>query len=183
MGFEVKAFLNDDPDRQHAAVVRAIPGRRVSGAADFPALDAPLVLAVGDNRDRKALVELLDVEWVSAIHSTATISPTARLGVDNVILHRSVIQANSSIGSHVLINTAASIDHDNVIGDFAHISPHATLCGNVEIGEGTHVGAAATVITSVKIGRWCTIGAGSVVLEDIPDHSTAVGVPARIVQG
>ena len=101
-----------------------------AGAA-FQPPDAPLVVAVGDNAQRRLIVERLDVEWVSAIHSTATIAKTVRLGVDNVILHGSVIQANARIGSHVLINTAASVDHDNVIGDFAHISPHATLCGHV----------------------------------------------------
>ncbi|MEZ5341272.1 MAG: DapH/DapD/GlmU-related protein [Acidimicrobiales bacterium] len=85
------------------------------------------------------------------------------------------------IGRHVLINTGASVDYDNIIGDFAHISPNTTLSGHVEVGEGTHIGAGATVIPSVKIGRWCTIGAGSVVLSDIPDFATAVGVPARIL--
>ena len=180
MGFTVEAFLNDHPDRRHFAVSRTLPGRLLAGTADFPGLDAPLVLAVGSNRDRKRLVELLDVEWVSAIHPSATIAPTVELGADSVILHGAIIQAHSRIGSHVLINTGARVDHDNAIGDYAHISPNATLCGDVEIGEGTLVGAAATVIPAVKIGSWCTIGAGSVVTVDIPDQSTASGVPARI---
>jgi acetyltransferase EpsM len=83
----------------------------------------------------------------------------------------------------VLVNTAASIDHDNRIGDYAHISPHVTLCGHVEVGEGTHIGAGAMVIPKVKIGKWSTIGAGTVVLHDIGDHVTAVGNPARILKG
>jgi carbonic anhydrase/acetyltransferase-like protein (isoleucine patch superfamily) len=37
-----------------------------------------------------------------------------------MILHGSVIQADTIIGKHVLVNTAASIDHENVIGDYAH---------------------------------------------------------------
>jgi acetyltransferase EpsM len=57
-----------------------------------------------------------------------------------MILHGSVIQADTIIGKHVLVNTAASIDHENVIGDYAHVSPHAT-CGRVHVGEGTHIGA------------------------------------------
>ena len=181
LGISVTAFVNDYPNREHPKVTKTIPGVRVGRLEDFPELDAPLVLAVGNNQERKELAAMLEVEWVSAIHSTATIAATVSLGEDNVILHRSIIQANSSIGSHVLINTAASVDHDNVIADYVHISPHVTLCGHVEVGEGTHIGAGATVIPSVKIGAWCTIGAGAVVIDDIPDGSTAVGVPAKVV--
>jgi acetyltransferase-like isoleucine patch superfamily enzyme len=82
----------------------------------------------------------------------------------------------------VLVNTAASIDHDNEIGDYAHISPHATLCGHVKVGEGTHIGAGAVVIPSIRIGKWCTVGAGTVVIRDIPDYATAVGNPAKIIK-
>jgi acetyltransferase EpsM len=53
-----------------------------------------------------------------------------------------------------LVNTAASIDHENVIGDYAHVSPHATLCGRVHVGEGTHIGAGAV---QFKNGKWCKL--------------------------
>jgi acetyltransferase EpsM len=74
-----------------------------------------------------------------------------------MILHGSVIQADTIIGKHVLVNTAASIDHENVIGDYAHVSPHATLCGRVHVGEGTHI-AGAVVLPNLKLAngvRWC----------------------------
>jgi acetyltransferase EpsM len=38
------------------------------------------------------------------------------------------------------------------------------------------------VIPSIRIGRWCTIGAGAVILRDVPDGSTVVGNPGRIVR-
>lgn len=182
MGHSVVAYINDYPSREHRAVVNTIDGIRLVSSDQFPQLDSPVVLAVGDNRERLELASLLNVEWISAVHSTALIASTVTLGIDNVILHRSIIQANASIGSHVLVNTAASIDHDCVIGDAAHISPHATLCGHVEVGEGTHIGAGATVIPSVKIGKWCTVGAGSTVIDDIPDYSVAVGSPAKVIK-
>ena len=191
MGFEVVSQLNDHSERVHPATRNRLPGIRVLGSDAFPELVAPIVVAVGNNRERKELVDLLGevcteswsapVRFLTAVHSSALIAKSATVGEGSIVLHGSIIQPNTVIGRHVLVNTAASIDHDNIIGDFAHISPHATLCGHVEIGEGTHIGAGATVIPSVKIGRWCTIGAGSVVLDDIPDGATAVGVPARIV--
>ena len=112
MGYSVSAYINDYPNREHPAVTTTIPGVRIGPLEDFPRLSAPLVLAVGNNRERMELSEMLTVEWISAIHSSAMIASTVELGHDNVILHRSVIQANSQIGSHVLVNTAASIDHD-----------------------------------------------------------------------
>ena len=155
----------------------------MTGRADFPALDHPLVLCVGRNAERAELVELLDAEFGIACHTSAIVAPTSRIGEGTVILHGAIIQPNTVIGRHVLVNTAASIDHDNRIGDYAHISPHVTLCGHVEVGEGTHIGAGAMVIPKVKIGKWSTIGAGTVVLHDIGDHVTAVGNPARILEG
>jgi sugar O-acyltransferase (sialic acid O-acetyltransferase NeuD family) len=181
MGLSVIAYVNDYPKREHRAVTRTIPGVRVGRLEDFPKLRAPLVLAVGNNTERMELVSMLDVEWISAIHSSATIASTATIGTDTVVLHRAVIQANAAIGNHVLINTAASVDHDNRIGDYVSISPHVTLCGHVEVGEGTFIGAGATVIPSVKIGKWCTIGAGTLVIRDIPDNTKAFGVPARFI--
>ena len=51
----------------------------------------------------------------------------------------------------------------------------------VRIGDCTFIGANAVVLMGVTIGDHCIVGAGSVVSIDLPDHSVAVGVPARVV--
>lgn len=53
---------------------------------------------------------------------------------------------------------------------------HPTICNNVTIGAG------AKVLGNITIGENSNIGAGSVVIDDVPEHSTVVGVPGRIVQ-
>ena len=50
-----------------------------------------------------------------------------------------------------------------------------------EIGDDVLVGAGAKVIRGVKIGSRVHIGANAVVMQDIPDDSIAVGIPARII--
>lgn len=50
-----------------------------------------------------------------------------------------------------------------------------------EIGDHTVIFAGAVIVGRVKIGRHCVIGANAVVTKDIPDHATAVGVPARVI--
>jgi sugar O-acyltransferase (sialic acid O-acetyltransferase NeuD family) len=176
-GIEVAGIFDDDATRASQDQF----GIKLLGN-NFPALDHPMIIAIGDNANRAEIASLLPIEYGIGTHPSAIISDSANVGEGTVILHGAIIQSNSIIGKHVLINTAASVDHDNVIGDFAHISPQVALCGHVKIGEGTHVGAAATVIPSVTIGKWCTIGAGAVVINDIPDYCTAVGNPARIIK-
>ncbi|MCR4880735.1 MAG: serine O-acetyltransferase [bacterium] len=56
-----------------------------------------------------------------------------------------------------------------------HGKRHPTIMSNVVIGAG------AKVLGNITIGENVRIGAGSVVIEDVPEHSTVVGVPARIV--
>lgn len=51
----------------------------------------------------------------------------------------------------------------------------------VRVGRGTLVGANAVILAGSDIGEHCIIGAGSVVRGTIPDHSIAVGAPARVV--
>ena len=45
------------------------------------------------------------------------------------------------------------------------------------------VGAGAKVLGPVVVGDNSKIAAGAVVLKDIPENSTAVGIPARVVRG
>ena len=49
------------------------------------------------------------------------------------------------------------------------------------LGDDVEIGAYAQILGGVKIGNNCRIGAMSVVLTDMPDGSTAVGAPARLV--
>jgi serine O-acetyltransferase len=53
---------------------------------------------------------------------------------------------------------------------------HPTLCDHVVVGTG------AKVLGNIVIGNHVKIGAGSVVVKPVPDHSTVVGVPGRIVR-
>ena len=49
----------------------------------------------------------------------------------------------------------------------------------IEIGADVWVGGAAIILAGVRIGARAVIGAGSVVTRDVPDHTLALGAPAR----
>jgi serine O-acetyltransferase len=54
---------------------------------------------------------------------------------------------------------------------------HPTIGNNVVVGTG------AKVLGGITIGSHVRIGAGSVVIRSVPDNSTVVGVPGRVVRG
>lgn len=142
------------------------------------------IIAIGNNKVRKRIVEKLclsDELYITLIHKTAVVSPSAKIGNGTVVMPNVVINADSQIGNHAIINTSSVVEHDNIIGDFVHISPQATLTGSVIIEEGAHIGAAATVIPGVKVSEWSIIGAGAVVINDMPPNCIAVGIPAKVI--
>jgi serine O-acetyltransferase len=52
---------------------------------------------------------------------------------------------------------------------------HPTIGNEVVIGTG------AKILGNIRIGDHVKVGAGSVVVRSVPDHSTVVGVPGRVV--
>lgn len=172
-GDDVGVLYDDSPH------CNDIHGKTVYKASDVD-VNGPLLISIGSNRVRKLISERYDLDYFTAIHPSAIISGSVKIGNGTAVMQGAIIQPNTRIGNHSIINTGASIDHECQIEDFVHISPHATLCGNVHVGEGTWIGAGSTVIPGVKIGKWCTIGAGSVVIRDIPDGATAYGNPCKI---
>lgn len=89
------------------------------------------------------------------------------------------------------------IDHGMgvVIGETAEIGDWVTLYQGVTLGgtgkqrgkrhptvrDGVVIGVGAIVLGAITIGEGARIGGGAVVVKDVPPHTTAVGVPARIV--
>ena len=141
--------------------------------------ECSIVISIGDNQIRKKLSQKISHPFLTLTSQYSIISKDVSIGKGTVVVHGAIIQANTQIGNHAIVNTKSSIDHDCVINDFVHVAPNATLCGGVSIGEGTLVGASATILPGIRIGKWCVIGAGSVVVKDIPDNTTVLGNPAK----
>jgi len=53
---------------------------------------------------------------------------------------------------------------------------------STEIGEGAFIGSDTMLVAPVKVGAGARTGAGAVVTKDIPPHTLAVGVPARVIK-
>ena len=66
---------------------------------------SPLIISIGNNQIRRKIAEKLDVEFGTAIHPSAVVSPSAKIGEGTVIMPGAVINADAVIGKHCIINT------------------------------------------------------------------------------
>jgi len=102
------------------------------------------------------------------------IHPGAKIGRRFFIDHGMgvVIGETAEIGDDVLIYQGVTLGGTgNEKG-----KRHPTIGNHVVIGTG------AKVLGSISIGSNVKIGAGSVVVHPVPDNSTVVGIPGRVVK-
>lgn len=120
------------------------------------------------------------------IFTARLISQTARLltGIE--------IHPGAKIGKGLFIDHGSGV----VIGETAEIGDNCTLYQGVTLGgtgkdigkrhptlgDNVMVGAGAKVLGPIRVGANSKIAAGAVVLSDVPENSTAVGIPARVVR-
>ena len=101
------------------------------------------------------------------------IHPGARIGRRFFIDHGMgvVIGETAEIGDDVLIYQGVTLGGTGKDTG----KRHPTLGNNVVVGTG------AKILGNIRIGDHVKVGAGSVVVHSVPDHSTVVGVPGRVV--
>jgi serine O-acetyltransferase len=113
------------------------------------------------------------ISEVSRFCTGIDIHPGARIGRRLFIDHGCgvVIGETSTVGDDVTLYQGVTLGGTGK----EEGKRHPTICSRVIVGAG------AKILGNILIGQNCRIGAGSVVLADIPDDSTVVGVPGRIV--
>ncbi len=101
------------------------------------------------------------------------IHPGARIGRRFFIDHGMgvVIGETSEIGDDVLVYQGVTLGGTGKDTGKRHPT----------IGDDVVIGTGATILGNIHIGNHVKIGAGSVVVHPVPDHSTVVGVPGRVV--
>ena len=109
------------------------------------------------------------LRWLTGIE----IHPAATIGRRFFIDHGMgvVIGETSEVGDNVFIY------HGVTLGGLStkNGKRHPTIGSNVVIGAG------AQVLGPTLVGSYTKIGSGSVVLQHVPEYSTVIGVPGRIV--
>ena len=109
-------------------------------------------------------------KWLTGVE----IHPAATIGRRLVIDHGTgiVIGATTEIGDDCLLYQGVTLGGTGIVQG----KRHPTLGNNVMVGCG------AKVLGAIKIGDNSRVAANSVVLREVPENSTVVGVPGRVVR-
>ena len=133
--------------------------------------------------------------WYRVAHRlyTANFKRSAR-----IIMGINQIFTNIDIHPAAVIGKRVFIDHGFgvVIGETAIVEDDVLIYQGVTLGgvslthgkrhptirKGAVIGAGAKILGNIEIGEYAKIGANSVVVKAVPDCSTAVGIPAHIIE-
>ena len=121
-------------------------------------------------------------------------SPFIKGPPENVVFTNDIRQglANTvfnTLGGKIYIGKNVVFGHDCLVltprYDYLHFDERylcvdKTKKNDVHIEDYVWVASGVIILSGVKIGKHSVIASGSVVVDDIPEYSFAVGVPARV---
>jgi len=111
---------------------------------------------------------------VSQIFTNIDIHPAARIGRRVFIDH----------GFGVVIGETCIIEDDVVIYQGVTLGGVSLTEGkrHPTVRRGAVIGAGSKILGNIVIGEEAKIGANSVVVREVPDGSTAIGIPAHVIE-
>ncbi len=175
------AFLEDNPAKSEG-----LPYEIIGKVEEFEQFigEFDMMVGIGANQRREELqlkLEAAGASFATILHPSAILGGNVTIGEGSVVMAGVIINIGTKIGKGCILNTAATIDHENNIEDFVHLSPGVHTAGNVKVGTLTWLGIGSSVIQNITIEKDCMIGAGAVVVKDLLVTGIYLGVPAKLI--
>jgi sugar O-acyltransferase (sialic acid O-acetyltransferase NeuD family) len=120
----------------------------------------------------------IGLTFINAIHPSAVISKTVKLGEAVVIFPGVVLNTDVEIGNNSIVATGSTIDHETKIGNNVLVSAGVTVGAYSKIEDNALLALASKVISGITIGRNAVVAAGAVVIKDVQNDETVFGIPA-----
>lgn len=186
---------------------RAVLYRLILRMDGVPAIEAGVRLRFAGNIRLGRSVYLDEAVYIHACPAGVSIGDGTRV-MHGTILHvynfRDLPHAgirigrNSLLGEYTVVRGQGGVS----IGDRVYTSPHCQIIAvnhvfddpsrpfteqgitaqGIAIEDDVWIGSGAVVLDGVRIGRGAVVAAGAVVTRDVPAHSVAGGVPARVLR-
>lgn len=187
-GVDIIGFIDDNDNLQGNSVI----GIPVLGKYNDLFLNklknkiTDVYCPIGDNLIREEYLKTLKTEGYnipSFFHRTVCIGPDVVLGEANYMLSGNIIMPHTKIGNYLMVNMGTTIGHHIIIDNGVFMSSGVNIGANLHIKDRAYIGIGVTVVPGIgEIGKDSLIGAGSVIFKSVPDYSTVVGNPGRIIQ-
>jgi sugar O-acyltransferase (sialic acid O-acetyltransferase NeuD family) len=173
-------YLIDDDEAMRGTLIHNVPVISYDDAKSIRGLKVNVAFA--DPNLRKLKQERCEADGLPTFSSqspTSQIGPNCSIGSGFILSHLSTITCDAKIGKSFHCNIYSYVAHDCVVGDYVTLAPRVSVNGRVVIGDRVYIGTGAIILPGLKIGHGAVVGAGAVVLNDVPDSTTVVGMPAK----
>ncbi len=167
---QIKGFIDDNPNSYQAYQFSApylgtIKDHVISKNASY-------LMAIANLNYRRPIIERFvenGATFISFVHKTAYISPSAVIGNGSIIGPNVNIGPNVKIGEFNLINSRCSLGHDTQMGNYNFISPNVCFSGFTAIGHENLFGINSVTIPHISVGHNNKIAAGMVLDQNVKD--------------
>ena len=184
-GTTVSGILDDNETLIGTSISGVPVLGKISEIDKFPNCRVLICVANSKNpRRRLEIANQINIDpdrYFLAIHPTASIGASVKIGRGTIILSMCSVTADVVIGQHCVIMPNVVMTHDDIIGNGTTFGAGCTISGNVVIGEGAYIGSGAHVRERLQIGSGSVVGMGSSVLRDVPSNEVWAGSPARLI--
>jgi sugar O-acyltransferase (sialic acid O-acetyltransferase NeuD family) len=177
--------LDDDPARHGGSILGievAGPFLRLAQADPADAEVANLVARSTAKRAAAAqAITRYGLQWASLISPDVDVLGTV-LGEGVTVYGNATVAAGATVGDGSVVFMGAIVGHGSTVGRGCVIAPNAVINARVRLGDRVYVGSCASILPEIEIGEGATIAAGATVLTRVPENSTALAVPAKVLR-
>ena len=121
----------------------------------------------------------VDVGPFSHLRGQVKIAKGVHVG-NYVEMVRTNVGSNTKVGHVTYLGDATVGENVNIGAGTITANYDGRKKNKTVVEDGVFIGADTTLVAPVKVGKGAKTGAGAVVIEDVPENTLVVGVPAQI---
>ncbi|KYG59433.1 NeuD/PglB/VioB family sugar acetyltransferase [Planococcus maritimus] len=185
-GYTIAGFFDEDESKIGQTVMESLVIGKFSTLPAKYIKGRKFIVAIGNNEIRCNLMEFINKhngETPTLIHSSAVISPTAKIGQGVYIQANATVWTKVEIKDYCILSPGVVIAHHTMVERGCLVSTLTSVGASIKIKEKVFIGMGCTIVTGLnQIGESTIIGAGTVLLQDAESHSVYVGTPGRKIK-